>query len=187
MRTLYRIYWRLWRDENHIHCCKKILSEVEFKTGEIFPTNTVPILVSENTHIKPIPGYWGYPGYKGSDVLINARAETAAQKPTFADSFRYSRCIVPTTGYFEWNKQKTKYLFRKPGQIILYLAGLYKVYKDTVKFVILTTKSNESVADVHHRMPIILDKDNLYSWTTDINFASGYMDETMPAMERSEA
>ena len=166
---------------------KKVYPNTAFKTGEIFPTNTAPIIIQDKTALRPVPGYWGYPGFKGNDLLINARAETAYQKPTFADAFRYGRCIVPTTGYFEWDKQKTKYLFRKSEQSILYLAGLYKVYQDTVKYVILTTAANASVADVHHRMPLLLDKDDLRKWMADPAFALEYIHHDMPVLERKEA
>ena len=94
---------------------------------------------------------------------------------------------MPTTGYFEWDKQKTKYLFRKSEQSILYLAGLYKVYQDTVKYVILTTAANASVADVHHRMPLLLDKDDLRKWMADPAFALEYIHHDMPVLERKEA
>ena len=166
---------------------KKAYPNTAFKTGVIFPTNTAPIIIQDKTALRPVPGYWGYPGFNGNDLLINARAETAYQKPTFADAFRYGRCIVPTTGYFEWDKQKTKYLFRKSEQSILYLAGLYKVYQDTVKYVILTTAANASVADVHHRMPLLLDKDDLRKWMADPAFALEYIHHDMPVLERKEA
>ena len=62
-----------------------------FKTGEIFPTNTAPIIIQNSNALRSVPGFWGYPGFKGTDVLINARIETAYQKHTFADAFRYGR------------------------------------------------------------------------------------------------
>lgn len=99
--------------------------EEELHEGEIYPTNNVPLLGARNGTLLPFPAVWGFPGYRGKEVIINARAETAPQRLTFADSFRNRRCIVPTTGYFEWSAEKRKYLFRQPEKKILYLAGLY--------------------------------------------------------------
>lgn len=160
---------------------------VRFHSGEIFPTNTVPLLTAKNDILTPIPGIWGYPGYHGRGSIINARAETASEKVTFAESFRTKRCIVPTTGYFEWSAQKRKYLFRRPAKTILYLAGLYREYTDGVRFVILTTAANEYVSDVHPRMPVVLEENSLSLWGQDMSFAEIYLTRSMPYLTRSEA
>ncbi len=160
---------------------------VKFHSGEIFPTNTVPLLTGQREGLAPVPGTWGYPGYNGKGVIINARAETAGVKPTFADSLRYRRCVVPTTGYFEWSGEKRKFLFRQPNRTILYLAGLYREYTDGVRFVILTTAANASTADVHPRMPVVLEEDMLEVWECDTGFAEWYLRQAMPWMTRVEA
>lgn len=156
-------------------------------SGEIFPTNTVPLLTGGKDGLQPVPGTWGYPGFNGKGVIINARAETANSKPTFADSLRYRRCIVPTTGYFEWSPVKQKYLFRQPERKMLYLAGLYREYVDGMRFVILTTAANASTVDVHPRMPVILAGDMLEAWGCDAKFAERYLHETMPMLTKAEA
>lgn len=74
---------------------------VNLSSGEIFPTNTVPILRGSDKGLTPVPAVWGYPKYQGKGVIINARAETAAEKFTFKDSLRNWRCVVPTTGHVE--------------------------------------------------------------------------------------
>ncbi len=158
--------------------------DVNFRSGEIFPTNTVPLLTVNGGALSPIPAVWGFPGFRGKEVIINARAETAAEKYTFAESLRCRRCIVPTTGYYEWSREKKKFLFRLPDENVLYLAGLYNVYADGVRFVVLTTSANDSVADVHHRMPVILKKDQLESWGHDTAFARSHLSGVMPPMDR---
>lgn len=155
---------------------------VKLSSGEIFPTNIVPILRKGDTRIHPFPAKWGYPGFKGSRVIINAKAETASTKQTFSKSFRYNRCIVPTTGYYEWDKNKEKYLFRYKNSNTVYLGGLYSEYEDGVRFVILTTAANLSGAAVHHRMPVILQDMMLRNWIHDPDFAEWYVQEVMPDM-----
>lgn len=159
---------------------------VKFHTGEIFPTNTVPLLTGQREGLAPVLGTWGYPGDNGKGVIINARAETAGVKPTFAESLRYRRCVVPTTGYFEWSGEKRKFLFRQSGKTMLYLAGLYREYADGVRFVILTTSANASTADIHPRMPVVLGEDMLELWGYDAKFAEGYLLKLMPQMMKTE-
>ncbi len=161
--------------------------DVNFKSGEIFPTNTVPLLTANGGSLRPAPAVWGFPGFRGKEVIINARAETAAEKYTFAESFRRRRCIVPTTGYYEWSRDKEKFLFNRPERKILYLAGLYNEYADGIRFVILTTAANPSVSDVHHRMPLLLGEDQLMLWGRDVDFALAHLSSTMPPMTRAEA
>ena len=154
--------------------------DVDLREGEIYPTNTVPLLGVRGGRLLPFPASWGFPGNRGKAVIINARAETAAQRPTFADSFRSRRCIVPTTGYFEWSAEKRKYLFRQPEKKILYLAGLYAPCIDSTRFVVLTTAANESVASVHHRMPVVLEESELAAWVCDMAEARRLMENKRP-------
>ena len=77
-------------------------------TGEIFPTNAAPILLPDEQQMTPKPMAWGFPSFKGKGVIINARGETALDKPMFRRSLLERRCIVPTTGFYEWDGQKRK-------------------------------------------------------------------------------
>ncbi len=163
---------------------RSLYPDTLFHSDEIFPTNTVPLLTAKNDILSPIPATWGFPGFRGKEVIINARAETAAEKYTFAESLQCRRCIVPTTGYYEWSKEKKKFLFRLPEENILFLAGLYNEYADGVHFVILTTAANPTVSDVHHRMPVILGKDQLNLWSCDTSFAKEYLGHEMPELIR---
>ena len=116
---------------------QRIVAEVEKKyglgsvsTGEIFPTNSAPVFVAQEGQVGAELMTWGFPKYQGSGVIINARAETAAEKRTFSASLRSRRCVIPTTGFFEWRQgenagQKEKFLFRLPDVSMVYLAGLY--------------------------------------------------------------
>ena len=126
---------------------------VNLKTGEIFPTNLAPIIISEGGVMAARPMFWGFPKWKGSGVIINARAETAADKPMFRSSLAARRCIVPSTGFYEWShsgdkKQKDKYLINLPDTPMLYMAGIYNYYHESdgqqlPRFVILTTAGQQ--------------------------------------------
>ncbi len=155
------------------------------KTGEIFPTDTVPILLSDRGQVQPVLMSWGFPKWQGSGVMINARSETAAEKPMFATSLRQRRCIVPTNGFYEWNqhvsgRQKPKFLIRKEDDRMLYLAGLYASFAEAngapyEAFVILTVDANSSVSSLHDRMPLVVERKYCTQWLLDTSFASALL------------
>lgn len=136
--------------------------DIRLKSGEIFPTDTVPLLCGKE--LIPLPATWGYPGFQNKGVIINARSESVADKPTFRDGFLNHRCIVPTNGYYEWSRSKVKYRFNLPDTQMVYLAGIYRNTPEGIRFVILTTDANESVSPIHHRMPVILTPDMRDAW-----------------------
>lgn len=158
---------------------------LEARAGEIFPTNPSAVLTWKNGGCIPQVYKWGFPKFRGPGVVINARAETVLEKPMFRHSMERSRCAVPTSGFFEWDGNKQKYLFRMPGQTELYLAGIYNVFQGTPCFVILTTEANESVAGVHTRMPVIVPKDRLQSWTGDSGAAVELLKSTPPPLDKT--
>ena len=107
----------------------------------------------------------------GAARLINARSETVAEKPSFRDSFQRMRCLVPSTGFYEWKrtgKEKIPHLIQVRGQTVYAMAGIWSRWMgpsgplDT--FSVLTTGAAESIADVHERMPVILHPDHYSSW-----------------------
>ena len=155
-------------------------------TGEVFPTNIAPVI----THDGAAAVKWGFPHYKNSSVIINARAETAPEKSMFRKPLRERRCVVPSCGFYEWDrtgtgKKKDKYLLRKPGERLLYMAGLTGVFRKTdgleySAFVILTTSANDSLAPIHDRMPVILSQEARDLWLSDDGFVSYALSRTGP-------
>jgi len=104
--------------------------------------------------------------------LINARAETAESKPSFRDSFRSRRCLVPADGFYEWQKtphgKQPYYLRRNDGRVLAF-AGLWDRWRDPERgpvdtFTILTTEPNDLVRPVHARMPVILPEQAYDRW-----------------------
>jgi putative SOS response-associated peptidase YedK len=152
----------------------------EMKTGEIFPTNTAPVIVADKDSPSPVLMRWGYPKWKDTGVIINARAETAEEKRTFSTSIAHRRCILPANGFYEWNHEdghpKQKYLLREKENPMLYMGGLYSSFEDRdgsryFAYVILTVNANSSVSGLHDRMPLIMDPDKMLAWLTDEDFA----------------
>jgi len=155
------------------------------KTGEIFPTNLVPVLVPENETIEPIACVWGFPNFSGkTNVIINARSETAFEKRTFRESLISRRCIIPANGFYEWNKSKERIYFTQPNQDIIYMAGIYNIYKGESRFVILTTNANQSIVDVHDRMPLILHKEQLQTWLFNNKKTQDLLNQIPTILER---
>ena len=109
-------------------------------------------------------------GYK----MINARMESAADKPAFRAAFKHRRCIIPATGFYEWKhpgskKLKQPFFFSLKDNEPMALAGLWQRWQDSAGInretcAILTTSANKIMQDIHHRMPVILEKESLDLW-----------------------
>lgn len=159
---------------------REIIEEVQrknqnIKTGEIFPTDRAPVLIRENGVLVPEAVKWGFPGFQGKGVIINARAETAPEKPIFRRSLETKRCIIPSCGFFEWTHdvKKIKYQFNLSNDGALYMAGLYNDFDGERRFTILTTAANGSMIEVHNRMPVVLTHPEMDQW---INSYQGALD-----------
>lgn len=108
----------------------------------------------------------------GKDFMINARLETAAEKRSFAPGFKSRRCIVPATGYFEWKKTssgKEPYFIHRADGEILAFAGIYGWWKSpddewVLSATILTTAAEGELAEIHDRVPVILEPEQFDGW-----------------------
>ena len=122
---------------------------------------------------------WGLVPYWAKDIkigfsMINAKAETVAEKPAFRDAFKERRCIIPADGFYEWKKLDTK--TKQPYAIVMKdhgvfgFAGLWERWKDRAtgetiqSCTIITTTPNEVCAPLHDRMPVILPPENHARW-----------------------
>ena len=149
---------------------------LQFATGEVFPSQPAMVIVQQNAAPLVTVMHWGYTG-AGSKLLINARAETAAHKPTFANDLALRRCVIPTTGFFEWSHdaQKQKYLFTEPSSPLLYLCGIWRPTEDGGQFAILTTAANASMQPYHHRMPVLLPTQDVRPYLGNAQFAQSLL------------
>jgi putative SOS response-associated peptidase YedK len=103
--------------------------------------------------------------------MINARAETLHEKPSFRNILRNRRCLVPATGFFEWKKdtEKTPYHIFVRDEAAFCFAGLWDKWLSpdgeiVRSFTIITTEPNELMAPIHNRMPVILSRQNERIW-----------------------
>lgn len=104
-------------------------------------------------------------------TLINARSETAAEKPAFREAFRRRRCLVPASNFYEWTGrrgQRIPHCIRVDDRELFAMAGLWETWSDDGDEVrsatILTTEANDVVDDLHDRMPVILAPDEEPIW-----------------------
>jgi putative SOS response-associated peptidase YedK len=102
---------------------------------------------------------------------INARADSAAEKPMFRSAFKKRRCLILADGWYEWKangKQKQPFFFRMKAEELMLFAGLWETWEDDEGLVetcaILTTDANDLTKEVHNRMPVILAGDDAMSW-----------------------
>ena len=150
--------------------------------GEIRPTAAAPVLLADREGVHPELLSWGYRLPKS--LVINARAESAAEKPLFRESVRARRCVVPSTGFYEWDGEKRKYFFTLPGEDALYMASLYDVREGRPCYCILSTAANSSMEEVHPRMPLILRREQLRAWLEDPEQTKAVLRSTPPELER---
>ncbi len=166
---------RYYIDDEMVTEIEKIVRKVNEKfsyKGDIYPTNKVPIIHSDQDSVASSLMTWGFPNHMKKGVLINARSETVKEKKTFSSSVTDRRCIVPATGFYEWDAAKNKIQFKRSDNQLLFMAGIWKNFADGNRFVILTTGANASMEDIHDRMPLVLEKSELESWI----FENDYVD-----------
>ena len=152
------------------------------RRGEITPGCKMPVLLASDEGPTPELLAWGFRTSKS--LIINARAETALEKPIFAESVRARHCVIPSTGFFEWDGDKRKFLFTLPGSAALYMAGIYDVRGGVPCYCILTTAANESMREVHDRMPLVLTREQLDPWLYDAKATEGFLKLTPPPLDK---
>jgi putative SOS response-associated peptidase YedK len=158
----------------------------------ICPTTTIDTVISSEGKraLVPmrwglIPAWWNKPLREMRLATFNARAETVATRPMFRDAFKSKRCLIPASGYYEWsgvpgNKQPY-YFTRRDGQPITF-AGLSSNWKDResgsnlLSCTMVITEPNKLAAEVHDRMPVILEPKDFEQWERgDVKDATALM------------
>ncbi len=142
----------------------------------VAPTQTMPVVVRNSpNHVEMMR--WGLIPSWAKDAaigsrMINARAETVAEKPAFRKPFRSQRCLVPASGFFEWKREgdtKTPHFIHLTDEPLFAFAGLYDRWHDpngeiVQSYTILTTEPNALMRGIHNRMPVILDREDEDLW-----------------------
>jgi putative SOS response-associated peptidase YedK len=146
----------------------------------VCPTTNIDVVIERDSkrELLPmrwglVPSWWSKPLKEMKVATFNARAEAVAQKPTFRDAFKRTRCLIPASGYYEWQDttdgKQPYYFTRCDGQPITF-AGLWDKWRnkqagETINScAIVITEANEFVAEVHDRMPVILEADQFEPW-----------------------
>ena len=144
---------------------------------EICPGDLAAVLTpcgSEQMH-------WGLPHSDGR-LLINARSETAADKPRFAHAMQTGRCLIKAAAFFEWNERRQRHIYTSAHQETLYLAALYMLCDDGKKhFAVLTQEAAGEAQKVHPRMPCFLPSDEYrHLWLSNSDMAPHLLKEHIP-------
>ena len=154
--------------------------------GDITPAMS-PIVISADrggggAGLRVSAMFWGVT-QKDKKLVINARAESALEKPMFSDSVERRRLVIPAAGFYEWDKDKNKVTFYSKDKSPIYLAGFYQLSDNKDSFVILTTAANESMIKVHDRMPLMIEKNAVKDWIFDTDAAKEMLHMKMPLLE----
>jgi len=163
----------------------------------VSPLQTMPVIIGED-HTKSLTTMrWGFIPSWAKDTsmsagMINARAETVAEKPSFKRAFSQRRCIIPMNGFYEWassNKGKKQPVFCSPThEDIWYAAGIWEHWEspdkqqDCNSFAIITVPANSIMNHYHERMPAFLSTQTIDSWLFDSEIASTLL-HSLPAEE----
>jgi putative SOS response-associated peptidase YedK len=147
----------------------------------VCPTDPVDVVTAEDDRreLAPmrwglVPRWWSKPLKDMRVATFNARAETVETKPMFRDAFKRTRCLIPVSGYYEWQTtpegKQPWYFTAADGSPLLTAAGLFDEWKDHATGEVLKsctmiiTEPNEFVAEVHDRMPVLLTPEQFAPW-----------------------
>ncbi len=145
-------------------------------TYNLCPTQSVGVVVSGEGARALRPMRWGflphwYKATNGGPLLINARAETIAEKPAFKAAARERRCLIAATGFYEWTKDaednRLPWYFTRPSGDPLVFAGIWQMWgkEDPVATcAIVTTGASEWMSETHHREPVVVDETDWATW-----------------------
>ncbi len=143
---------------------------------DVAPSRLVPIVIAPDGRRRLLTARWGLRPFwarYGKIAPISVRAETVATSRMFREVFRYTRCLIPADGFYEWQavpglKRKRPHYFRLKGGGQFAFAGLYTPPRPDEDILatcaIITTIPNEVAAPIHNRMPVILDPSHERRW-----------------------
>jgi putative SOS response-associated peptidase YedK len=145
----------------------------------VAPTQDVGVVIPEGSGLVYKTMRWGLIPFWAKDEkignqLINARVESIAEKPAFREAYKARRCLVPASGFYEWQavpvagaKKPLKqpfYITRADGKPLTF-AGLWDCWKkEVLSFTILTAPASPGIRGLHDRMPVILDREGSEAW-----------------------
>ncbi len=166
---------------------KKGSASQYFLNDEVFPGDEIPIIYGSCAAIRAHKAIWGFPKPKEmseSGLIINARAETATQKPMFRQLVENGRAIVLVSGYYEWNDGVRYRYYDESGAILM--AALECVVDDERRYVVLTTSACGTPAKQHDRMPVFVAKSEMKDWLYNESYAQNILVRHIPCTLKCE-
>lgn len=144
----------------------------------ITPGQLAAVIRNQGDHNRLVTLKWGLVPAWSKDPgigshMINAHCGNAVEKPAFRHAIKYRRCIIPASGFYEWQPDsrhgKQPWLIRMADESPLWMAGLWESWRmpdgsDLETFAILTTAANSLVAPIHDSMPVLLTPDSFTLW-----------------------
>jgi putative SOS response-associated peptidase YedK len=146
---------------------------------KICPTTTIDAVIERDSKRELVPMRWGLvPSWwkmtlKELPSTFNARAETVAEKPMFRSAFKRSRCLIPASGYYEWQTTpsgKQPYYYTTRDESPLTIAGLWEEWKESESgeprksCTMIITAANELAGKIHDQMPVLLQPNDFDRW-----------------------
>lgn len=153
-------------------------SQTATDSYNVKPTQPIKIIYQGEDRLQEdVARWWFVPHWHRKDVkdwkatTFNARIETANDLPVFRYAWRSGRCAIPATGYYEWTGEKGSkqpwYITIEQNEPMMFFAGLMSTLSNNeTTCAILTRDASEDLAELHHRMPVILNSDELMAWLT---------------------
>lgn len=180
---------RYWIEPETMGEIEKIVGDIDRKiqeqgfAGDIYPGKYAPVMEHTDAGMRLTRQKWGYPAYQKNKIIFNARSETVMEKKRFQSGIFRHRIVIPVSGFYEWNRNKEKNIFKRSGSAILYLAGFCDCFENEKRFLILTTAANASMVRVHDRMPLVLEEHQLREWMEDDHVPQEILHQTPVMLE----
>lgn len=163
----------------------------EVPNFNVCPTTQIHVVRGTEGGRRLVSMRWGflphwYKATDGGPLLINARAETIAEKPAFRAACRERRCLIPVTGFYEWTKDEegVRWPWYIHGEGPLALAGIWQSWEngddpfDTCA--IVTTGANKSMSAIHHRMPVVIGHEDWAKWLGEEGHGAASLMQSAP-------
>lgn len=159
-----------------------IINSVELAPSyNIAPSQNIAVIRNVNDQLELSAMRWGLiPSWMKelpkSLNLINARAESVAEKPSFRSAYKKRRCLIPADGFYEWQKlesgKQPRYIQLKDKSVFTF-AGLWEHWEQEGQSInsctIITTQANKDMKSIHHRMPVIINKTQHEAWFNQVD------------------
>lgn len=166
------ITWRELVELYHIHDQPALNLKPRYNVA---PSQDIPIVRPADGGREIAIARWGLVPFWAKDLkvgykMINAKAETIDEKPSFRNAFKARRCLIPADGFYEWKKlddgSKQPYRLCLADRQPFAFAGLWERNDglDVTSCTIVTTEPNEIAAQIHNRMPVILPPEDYEAW-----------------------